>query len=330
MHFVDRFNNMISEIERLVAEFDEEKDAYYDANEIVEMLAKQEGRTSRSLNAFFEYLTGTTLNKYVKDRKWMVIYKDLMLDQDYDVQSYIEFVKSENESSFITSFGKKFGMTPKEAYRKKDKAKLEEPLSIDSIVFSPEQREKSICKSDKIFGLPKKIIDRYNEICEYQALFGLEDKYVELAVFLNEEKGLDLQDAFKTVETLIQDYEDISEMSSYQAMVYYIDREVPAVYIKHLYPDVCLPELNNWCFCMRKEGGDATKETPEFVRAFINDASDGFSYTELKELYKDYLNKNTSGSDGFIGYLLQVQSWGSYDAFDEFVNEVMNENGGCY
>ncbi|WP_022755883.1 helix-turn-helix domain-containing protein [Butyrivibrio fibrisolvens] len=325
MNFIERYNRIVSEIEKLV-DYDE-KCGYLEAEEIVERICKQEGKSIRDLNTNFTDIFGISLNKYVKDRKMMATYKKMIKDDDYDIQSYVECSQYDNESSFSTGFSKKFGVPPKQAWQEKDRDKIESPLSLDSIINKSVSAEQISEVSEKKFGLPKDVLDRYDKIREYQALFGLEDLYVELAVYLNEEKGVELKAAFKTVDNFLMDYEfDISGecLDTIEELLEYINDEVPVLYVKHLYPDICLPQLNTWNMYLKEEGGDASEVTQEFIEVFIDNVSSGLPYEELKELYEDYL-KNYKSAYDFREFIEIIQEYGSVEEYDQFTEEVTRD-----
>ncbi len=319
MSFKDSFDAMIVEIEKLV-KYDDDH-GWYKAYEIIELLRKKEGKTARDLNTIFEYISGQSLNRYVKDRKMMATYVKMLEDKDYKIQEYVECSGYDNESSFSTAFSKEFGVTPKKAYLQKDKTKIIAPLSMDALLGGPDLPVENVAISDKVYGLAKDVIDRYNEICEYQAVFGFEDKFIDLVVFLNDEKGVNLLDACKVVDALKTDYEDVSNSESMEEMLNFINKTVPVVYIKHLYPDVCLPELNYWYSRMKEEGGNLLNETPEFVHMYFDNVSSDFAYKDLKALYKKYLNRYKDRYT-FYDFLVKIQTFGSIEAFDESCDEL--------
>ena len=206
MNFKESFNLIVKEIERLI-DYDDDK-GYLNPEEIIRILQKQQGKSARELDLNFKFISGKSLNRYIKDRKMMATYKKMLHDEKYDAQSYIECAGYDNESSFSTAFSKKFGVPPKKAQSIKDKTKLDDPISIDSLTDQTNACSEANTLAEHIFGLPKNIIDRYNDIREYQAVYGLDDKFAELAVHLNEKKGIDLESSFKSVENLVMDYED--------------------------------------------------------------------------------------------------------------------------
>jgi len=281
---------MITDIEKLV-EYDADE-GYLKADKIGETIAKQAGIPGRDLNVIFNYISGgRTLNRYIKDRKMMATYKMMIKDEDYDIQSYLDCSGFEVESSFSRVFSEKFGVPPTTAHKQRDETKIEGPITIDKIINGSDLPKGIDDKPRKVFGLPKDMVDRYNDICDYQALFGFKDQYVELAVYLNEERGVSLYDAFSSVESLVTDYEDVASRDTLESLLFYVDKVVPALYVKHLYKKTCLPELNEWYFHMKDEGGNLLEETPEFVYAYFDDTSNGFTYAKLKSLYTDYLKR---------------------------------------
>ncbi len=355
MSFKDLFDQMMIDIEKLV-EYDV-NEGYLKADKIGEIIARQFGIPGRDLNVIFNYISGgKTLNRYIKSRKMMATYKMMIEDKKYDVQSYLDCSGFEVESSFSRVFSEKFGVPPTMAHKQKDETKIESPLTIEGIINDSDLPENNDSKSEKVFGIPKEYVDRYNEIRDYQALFGIEGKYAELAVYLNDEKGINLHDAFSSVENLIMDYEDVASINTLESLLYYVDTEVPALYIKHLYKNVCLPELNTWYFHMKDDGGDLLKETPEFVYAYFDSDSAEFTYTELKSLYNDYLKRSEESDakhkdsiekriddtkehtnkpenslhtkkseDGFKEYLIKIQMCGSIEAYEDFMEELIRD-----
>ena len=61
MNFRESFDRISAEVERLVGY--DVCNGYREANEIVNIISKQEGKTSRDLNVIFQYICGKSLTK---------------------------------------------------------------------------------------------------------------------------------------------------------------------------------------------------------------------------------------------------------------------------
>lgn len=124
MKIVERFNSMINMIENAV--FSEKS---LKATEIKMETAQYCGLSLRDLNTVFTYLTDSSLLEYIKGRQIMAAYSVIISMKQFDIEKAIDISGYDNQSSFGKRFKEVFGMSPKSAFRKKDKTKLVGPLT---------------------------------------------------------------------------------------------------------------------------------------------------------------------------------------------------------
>ena len=108
----EKFNSIVSEIERLVKGIiDENEYIFLKAHEISDRAFK-EGKCyidDRSKNVLFQFLIGSTVIDYVNERKMMATYEYLISVDKKEKGKYkvaLEMSGVENQSSFIKKFNK--------------------------------------------------------------------------------------------------------------------------------------------------------------------------------------------------------------------------------
>lgn len=202
MNAREKFEKIVAKVELYASEQYREKDI-----DIAKMIAKDMLMGIRELSEVFKFLTGDSLISYIKERKMIVAYESLICNDDLNIEMAIDISGLGNHSSFATKFKVFFGMTPTEAFDKKDKSKISEPLSwsdisssnLDSLIDKSTDEE----GSNVIFGIKAEQYNKIVEAQEYQALYDLNAFQSEIAFKIAKKDGVSLKEAFQLVDSYI-------------------------------------------------------------------------------------------------------------------------------
>ncbi len=202
MNAREKFEKIITDVELYIGESYREKEI-----DIAKMIAKDMLMGIRELSEVFKFLTGDSLIYYIKGRKMMTAYRSLICNNKLNIEMAIDISGLGNHSSFATKFKAIFGMTPTEAFEKKDKSKIVEPLSwsaisssnLDSLVDKSTDEE----GSNMIFGIKAEQYNKIVEAQEYQALYDLSAFQSEIAFKIAKKDDVTLKESFELVYNYI-------------------------------------------------------------------------------------------------------------------------------
>ena len=200
MNARDSYNYLIRSIE------EQAEKKYENADKIVLSMQKKMCCDARDLNALFRFMTGETILEYVKKRKLMASYEVLIRQQTFKVEDAIDVSGYDNQSSFTKKFSSEFGMSPKEAHKKKDRslytpAKTWEEISCDSNQ-NDGTGEKLPMKQETKFGILQSSYQQALKIIELESIYGFGKMYTKLANMLFEELESPIEDVFGFVESI--------------------------------------------------------------------------------------------------------------------------------
>ena len=207
MNVKEKFEKIITTIEDLVLN-DLKK-----ASDISEQIATNMFMGYRELNDVFKFFTDRSLNEYIKERKMMAAYTLILTQDEMNIDRAIEISGLDNQSSFGKKFKEVFGITPQEAFIKKDQSKLIPRLSWESIQFveSETNRTPSVDKdSTNYYGVT---LEQYNKIIqakEYQALYDFNEAQSLTAFQISGMENVSLKEAYAFVEDYLHYKECIS------------------------------------------------------------------------------------------------------------------------
>lgn len=196
MNVKDKFNNMMLFIE------DEVNKKYpRRTKDIADKIQNQEFYSPREINAIFKYLTEKTLLEYIRERKLMAAYSELINSENWEdgLQDAISRSDSNDQSTLIKRFRESFNMTPKEAYEQKDTS-LIKPVSTWDYISSADidsEVEKTKQESTPLkFGLSQIAYKRATEAAEWQSFYSMSDEESEIAFSIAEKLNINMRLAF--------------------------------------------------------------------------------------------------------------------------------------
>ena len=199
MKVKEKFEKLISEIEDLA-----NRHEYLKPKNIGYKVASSSGIVFRDLNSIFTYLTGVSLNDYIKERQIMAAYTTIVSMPIFDIEVAISVSGYDNQSSLGKKFKERFGITPTEAFREKDFSRISEQITWDMIsngvnlfdnkikASKPDQKER--------FGIPAKEYLLITEAANLQVLYEFDDTQSNIAYIIAKDYKVSLRQAFDFVD----------------------------------------------------------------------------------------------------------------------------------
>lgn len=207
MNAKTRYDDLILKIE------DGALDRDTSANDLMFSVARASAFTVGELSSMLRFMTGDTLLQYIKMRKLMAAYR-FLIDADVRkitstnaISNAVAISGYDNQNSFTKKFSAFFGLSPKEAFLKKDYSLLSEPLTWDSISCDTNhsktnEKEVSQMASTMKFGILQEQYDKAIEAYELETLYGLPPMFSKIAFDLAERQSVSLKDAFAFADSL--------------------------------------------------------------------------------------------------------------------------------
>ena len=221
MNAQEKFETIIHKIEELVSH-----DNQYPPDEIAQYAAKGNAISLRDLAAVFNFLSGKSLISYIKERRLMAAYHEIINQDKFDVQKAVSVSGYDNQSSFTKAFTHCFGISPKEAHKKSDPQKYKPPLSWDVLGSNTEGDSEKIQNNlhttdegsvmNRIFekavsAFTANFMETYKEIEELTALYGFSEEQALAAYEVTKYQDVEIQnisitEAFKYVDEYCEIY----------------------------------------------------------------------------------------------------------------------------
>ena len=201
MNAKDCYNNMIEMIENLARMGDYEK-----TRDIAEKVVQKcgAGLGYRDMNTIFTYLTGDSIQNYIRERRLVMAYAHLINAKSFYVEDAIALSGYDNQSSFGKAFQECFNMSPKEAYAIKDKSFITPPKDWGVISgMNPNIEAEYITKMKEPitkFGIDKAQYKMMLEAADMQALYEFDDSLSEIAYEIAVKYNTSIKNAFEFVD----------------------------------------------------------------------------------------------------------------------------------
>lgn len=329
---------------------------YKPTPEIAKKVEQDNGILERDLNAVFLFTTGKTLYQYIKERKMNASY-ECLISSDKRIKEAIQDAISlsglSDQPTFDKKFKKIFGMTPTEAYNKKDGFHVTMRLTWENcshieIEDITEENNSKVSRKNSVFGLIHSKYEEVKEAIELQELYGFDELQSGIAYYIHQTYGYPLKETFRFVDEYEYDendnvsFDDMDEdmkellgkyftddmdddtdddrMSREEYYNHFAKGDADDPEIRYAYFDVGITSTFAIYHLIDKlhalGDNDITELEPELIKMC---AYDDFDARYCKKAVAYYLEKATDeyGDDAFeeyVGYLLN----GQYieDAFD--------------
>ena len=208
----ERYDKTIHKIEEQAA------NPYSDPQEIAEEIARSNALIIRDMVAVFKYLTGSTLRGYISERKMMASYQYLIHNEVRDIEHALEIAGYMDQPSYTKAFKARFGISPGEAFKRKDPSLYCAPLSWD--VLSAEAGSSRVVTDGSAamqeatrFGIAEAQFVKAAEAMELEAFYEFTPLLSQFAFELSERIGKSLKDTFRFVDSF-RDYVEIPSEAS--------------------------------------------------------------------------------------------------------------------
>ncbi len=200
MNVKQRFNKTIQEIEKRAG------DPYVDSQELAADIAASNALLLRDMITVFKYLTGNTLRAYISDRRMMASYKFLITGKTRNIERALEIAGYGDQPGYTKAFKKRFGISPGEAFKKKDVSLYEEPLSWEQLSqeagASSGKENVAVQETETHFGIKLNQFDKIAKAMELEAFYEFSPVFSQFAFDLSEKISKPLSDTFKFVNSL--------------------------------------------------------------------------------------------------------------------------------
>lgn len=216
MNAKKRYNKIISDIE------EKAQSPFVSSSDLATAIAVDNYMSLRELNTVTKFLFDDLLFNYIRKRKMMAAYRHLISGEKMDIIGAVDIADLGTHSSFDRAFKKIFGITPKEAFRRKDPSLFVPPLTWDSISCETENPltvEKALEQMDNvsIFGISKEQYARAIEATNLVELYGLDPQMGNCAFELSCSLGRPMKDTFRYVSELLESGVGIREDANKKA-----------------------------------------------------------------------------------------------------------------
>ncbi len=206
----ERYNETIRDIESRAA------DPFLSPQEIAEDVARSNAMILRDMVAVFKYLTGSTLRAYISERKMMASYRYLIHKETRDIEHALEIAGYMDQPSYSKAFKARFGLSPGEAFKKKDLSLCVGPMTWDAISTGadatlPAEEEPVAVPETTRFGIPEAQYAKAAEAMELQAFYDFSPLISQFAFDLADRIGKSLSEAFRFVDSFRDEVEQHSE-----------------------------------------------------------------------------------------------------------------------
>ena len=192
MNVKQRFNKTIQEIEKRAG------DPYVDSQELAADIAASNALLLRDMITVFKYLTGNTLRAYISDRRMMASYKFLITGKTRNIERALKIAGYGDQPGYTKAFKKRFGISPGEAFKKKDVSLYEEPLSWEQLSqeagASSGKEDVAVQETETHFGIKLNQFDKISKAMELEAFYEFSPVFSQFAFDLSEKISKPLSD----------------------------------------------------------------------------------------------------------------------------------------
>ena len=207
-----KFNMLIETIEKFVS-----SDELLSASEIADRSARSLARNVRDIDSAFAFLTGRSLNSYIRERKMMMAYKLLLSAPALGIDRAVDISGYDNQSSFTKEFKRRFGIKPGDASVRGDRSKLKPPLDWDGLLSVPNDQnvpdEQEVEKDEEeiLFGIPEERFSLIMKASDLKSFYGFSNLKSNIAFEIAEEFAVPLDCAFEFVCSVCDYYRSDDE-----------------------------------------------------------------------------------------------------------------------
>ena len=175
---------------------------------LADRIAAQQGLGYRVFNTIFQFLTGMSFLDYIRRRRMNAAYATLVEgegDDNFDLDGVIPLCGYEDERSFSRSFRERYHMTPRAAFKKKDKSLIEAPLSWKRLSEQEEDASRNGKKEEEemeqtYLGLTRQQFEQISRARDLQLLYNFSDAQTDAAYRVALKNDISLEKAFDYVE----------------------------------------------------------------------------------------------------------------------------------
>ncbi len=277
---------------------------------IVQDVCTATGVGIREINAIFSFLTGMPLLEYIRERKLMASYRLLITSDVFDIDAAIEVAGYDNQSSYGKRFKERFGMTPKQAFKKRQANLYKNPL--------------------KWKQLAEKDAPEYDTLAEVvpieQARFGIrEEEFLRISLAIGLQELLQMNDAAANTAYRLAGRLDIDLPAAFEILLEFTQEEFPRTApetITEIQIEKALKGQDDLIRLCAKTGFSVhrVKQMIDTMRAF------GFAPADVPDDVMDCYDPQFETFTEFIRLYRRYVDAGGCVPYAEFLEEVYENN----
>lgn len=204
MNTREKYNSDIEKIEKLI----QNADMYTKPRDIALNLVNGVVADFDILDSVFNYLVGTTLIKYITERRIMAAYKYIAeTGPRYNQDRALELSGYGDYPAMSKPFRQFFQLSPHKVAEKRDMSLYKMPATWENLSAGiDEQRVEDIYTyqpQETIFGISKEIYERIKEAEALTKLYEFDNFQSDLACWLADKYGLKLKTSFEYIDDFV-------------------------------------------------------------------------------------------------------------------------------
>ena len=288
----DRYNNIIETIEELILQC---RVTPLDNSELSNVLCNREGLDIRQLNTLFLFFTNSTLIDYIKERRLMSIYEDILEDV-YDTEVAIYKAGYASDSALSKAFKNRFGCTITDVKNKKIKSMYEPPLFWDNLGKENIQTEdiNSDPNIDSKFGIKRAAYQRYVKAANLQEYYNMEDDMAEIAFQMSEKCNVSMEKSFECLDSILK-----SEFFEKTIDIFLV-AELLFCAIK--FPEVSIQDIRQLLNELHMCHINLFSENMDIFDAYCHGCSDCWEYIRFRECFKKVMDKCETKTEAMLKF----------------------------
>ena len=200
MNAKEKFNAQIELIEQQIKDADMETEDV----DIISILCNGILSDGERLSSVFQYLTGKTLRKYIKERRIMAAYDEISSSGILDWNKILDLSGFETQNSVEREFQKNFDKKPSEIARDKDRTYYKAPLTWEKL--SDESIARSAgpeTENNRLISISVKDAETVIEINSLKSIYDFSEDECNIAFSLSNKYGISLKSSFAYTDDFI-------------------------------------------------------------------------------------------------------------------------------
>lgn len=321
MNTREKYNRVIEQIEADIQTEQEVK-----VEKICETAAQISNCSVSELSTVFTYLMGCSLKEYIRRRQLAQAYASIIGNAQFDVTQARRILGYTEQSSFNRLFKQSFGMTPRQAYDRKDKSLIQPPITWESLSMIDDEGDFDQDEVGNVtetkFGVSVATYERIMEANALETQYQFNAIQSDAAFYLSQKYGYPLKKSFEFVDdyTIQHGIErDDQGQPDKQRFIRKIERNKE---LRHIYfaLDLSVDECEELIWEIHSEGLKAHNIHQDILQVYTRYP---FGWSDLVEIYKDYKESGQTYLT-FEEYLENPDDDPIYEMENQMIDQILS------